>query len=95
MSYQLQYTNQAIKNLKKLPPKHAKILYEWIGINLMDCENPRAVPGYKPLVGTGHGVRYRVGKYRILASVIDDVLTIEIVRIAHRSVVYRNLPKDL
>jgi mRNA interferase RelE/StbE len=95
MSYTLQYSSQAVKNLKKLPPDHAKVLYDWIGDNLLDCENPRTVPGYKPLVGTRNGVRYRVGKYRILVRLTDSILTIKVIRIAHRSTVYQNLPKDL
>jgi mRNA interferase RelE/StbE len=95
MRYTLQYSSQAARNLKKLPSDHAKVLYDWIGNNLLACENPRMVPSYKPLVGTKNGARYRVGKYRILVRLADDVLTIEVVRIAHRSTVYQNLPKDL
>ncbi len=45
---------------------------------------------------SGHGLvgglsgfwRYRVGKYRLICSVQDDVLVIEVIRIAKRDEVY-------
>lgn len=51
-------------------------------------DEPRA-PGCEKL--GGHSDRYRVrqGHYRIVYSVADDVLTVIVVRVGHRSTVYR------
>ncbi|MBQ7594657.1 MAG: type II toxin-antitoxin system RelE/ParE family toxin [Synergistaceae bacterium] len=38
----------------------------------------------------GHGyIRYSVGHYRVICSLHDDVLMIEVVRVGHRSDVYK------
>jgi mRNA interferase RelE/StbE len=52
-------------------------------------EDPRSVG--KPLLGKKYldQWRYRVGDYRILAEIKDDVVTILIVEIGHRREVYR------
>ncbi len=33
--------------------------------------------------------RIRVGTYRIIYSILDDIVTVTIIRVAHRSIVYR------
>lgn len=33
--------------------------------------------------------RYRVGHYRVICSLYDDVLMIEVIRVGHRSDVYK------
>lgn len=33
--------------------------------------------------------RYRVGKYRIICSLHDEILLIEVIRVGHRSDVYK------
>jgi mRNA interferase RelE/StbE len=50
-------------------------------------ENPRP-QGSKKLVGTD-AWRVRVGEYRIIYSIEDNILKIEVVRVAHRKEVYR------
>jgi mRNA interferase RelE/StbE len=50
-------------------------------------ENPRPT-GCKKLVGSP-AWRVRVGQYRIIYTIEDKVLRIEIVRVAHRKEVYR------
>ena len=50
-------------------------------------ENPRP-NGCKKLVGTDSW-RFRVGEYRIVYSIEDNVLLIEVIRVAHRKEVYR------
>ena len=55
--------------------------------NLIDTVNPR-LHG-KALQGEYSGLwRYRVGKYRIIANIQDETITILIVDIGHRSRIY-------
>jgi mRNA interferase RelE/StbE len=51
-------------------------------------ENPRP-PGCKKLIGSESAYRIRAGIYRIIYTVKDDILTVEIIKIDHRSRVYR------
>ena len=88
MSFHVQYTKAALKQLKKMNRFDAQLIVFWIGKNLEGCDNPR-VHG-KGLTANRSGEwRYRVGSYRILCVIQDDVLVIEIFSIGHRSTVYK------
>ncbi|HAN17181.1 MAG TPA: type II toxin-antitoxin system RelE/ParE family toxin [Bacteroidales bacterium] len=45
--------------------------------------------GYKKLKGSDKDYRVRIGDYRILYSVYDNVLIVEVIKIAHRKDVYK------
>ena len=88
MSFHVQYTKAALKQLKKMDRFDAQLVVSWIGKNLEGCDDPR-VHG-KGLTANRSGEwRYRVGSYRILCVIQDDVLVIEIFSIGHRSTVYK------
>jgi mRNA interferase RelE/StbE len=55
------------------------------------ADNPRP-PGSKTLEGTEDLYRVRVGDHRIVYRIEDQVLLVLVVRVAHRSEVYRRLP---
>ena len=90
MSYRVEYSDDAKKSLskmKKKDPMEALRIYNWIGKNLVDCDDPRRTG--KALTGQFKGSwRYRVGDYKILAEIHDDVLVILLIDIGHRSTVY-------
>ena len=90
MSYRVEYSSDAKKSLlkmKKKDPIEALRIYNWIGKNLENCDDPRRTG--KSLTGQYKGSwRYRVGDYRILAEIHDDVLVILLIDIGHRSIVY-------
>lgn len=88
--YTLQYTKQAIKQLSK-PDKPTRILLvKWIENNLMNCDNPYTIPQYKELKGKlSDYVRYRVGNYRIICRVCDQMLIIENVSVGYRREIYK------
>lgn len=87
MRYNVQISNKARKTLKQIDHHQAKIIISWIEKNLDGCSNPRLYG--KTLVGGKKGYwRYRVGSYRIIADIQDNVIRIEIINIAHRREVY-------
>ena len=51
------------------------------------ADNPRPY-GYKKLRGES-GYRIRVGDYRIVYEIFDDIVTVEIIKINHRKEVYK------
>ena len=46
-------------------------------------------PGATKLVGELAAWRIRVGEYRVIYDVVDETLTVTVVRAAHRREVYR------
>ncbi|GAB2499853.1 Plasmid stabilization system protein [Corynebacterium atrinae] len=88
-TYRVQLTAKARKQLKKMDRFDAKILATWIKNNLDGCVDPRAFG--KGLSANRSGEwRYRVGSYRILASIHDSTVTIEVFSIGRRDSVYDN-----
>jgi mRNA interferase RelE/StbE len=66
----------------------ARLITSWIGKNLEGCENPRAHG--KGLTANHSGEwRHRVGDYRILCVIQDEVLLIEVFSIGRRRAVYK------
>ena len=91
MSYSVKYDNNAQKFLEKLEKKNhqdAVMIYNYIGNNLEGCNNPRTIG--KALEGEKQGLwRYRVGDYRLIAVIQDDIVTISIIKIGNRKNVYK------
>ncbi len=93
MTYRLEWSKNATKQLLKIPKQQRLILLKWVKENLDGCSNPRTVPNKKQLQGTNHGWRWRVGSYRILGTIESEKLTVSVVRAGHRQGVYHSLPK--
>ena len=89
MTYHVEFAKTALKEIKKLDKYTASLIIGWIEKNLEGCKNPRAHG--KGLVGNRSGQwRYRVGDYRLIVSIKDEVLTILVVSVGHRKDVYKN-----
>jgi len=88
--YKVEYSEGALSFLEKLGkknPKDARRIYEWIDNNLNNCEEPRRTG--KALTGQFKGSwRYRLGNFRILSEIRDDVLVIFVIEIGSRKRVY-------
>jgi mRNA interferase RelE/StbE len=88
MAFRVEYSKVALIQLKKMNRFDARLVTSWIGKNLEGCEDPRAHG--KGLTASRSGEwRYRVGDYRILCNIKDEVLVIEVFAVGHRSSVYR------
>ena len=87
MIYRVEFTQKALKELKKIDRHTAALILGWIRKNLEGCENPR-LHG-KGLTANRSGEwRYRVGDYRLLAKIDDNKITILIVSVGRRRNVY-------
>ena len=81
--YQVVIEKQAQKQLAKIsPPDYAKIV-----ATLKDLAGDPRPFGYKKLKGRP-GYRIRVGDYRIIYQVKDNILTVFVLIIGHRREVY-------
>ena len=87
MTYKVEYTEQAIKELRKIDKHTQFFILAWIEKNLVDCENPRQHG--KGLTANRSGEwRYRVGDYRIIAEIEDEKVIILVLTVGHRREVY-------
>ncbi|MBQ2741777.1 MAG: type II toxin-antitoxin system RelE/ParE family toxin [Oscillospiraceae bacterium] len=87
MRYTVEFTERAVKDLKKLDRHTATLILGWIRKNLENCENPRQHG--KGLTANKSGQwRYRVGDYRLLAEIEENKIRILILNVGHRRDVY-------
>ncbi|MDR1183895.1 MAG: type II toxin-antitoxin system RelE/ParE family toxin [Coriobacteriales bacterium] len=93
MSYTVIIKKRAEKEIARLDKMNQAIIAHWILENLEGCENPRAVPQGKKLETVKNGWRWRIGVYRLLGTINDSQVTIELFRVGHRREVYRGLPR--
>jgi len=84
-SFNIQWKRSARKELKKLGKKVIPRIVHAVDL-LADEPHPS---GSRKLVGSEHIYRIRVGDYRVVYSMLDDVLCVEIIRVGHRKDVYR------
>ena len=87
MNYRVVFSAQAKKALKKLDRHVYATIVTWNRCNLEGCDNPR-LHG-KGLTANRSGQwRYRIGDYRLIADIQDDIVVILIVTVGHRRDVY-------
>jgi mRNA interferase RelE/StbE len=82
-TYRIEVRPAAARALRKLDPGTRPRIQGAIGLL---AEDPRP-PASRPLRGRP-GYRVRVGDYRIIYTVADDVLLIVVVALGHRREVY-------
>lgn len=83
--YKITFKKSVAKDLRSIPNKDvAKILKK---VDTL-AENPRG-EGCIKLSGNDK-YRVRQGLYRIVYQIKDDVLVVNVVKIAHRSSIYKN-----
>ncbi len=88
ISYHVELTKGAKKDLRKLDPSIRAMIVKWLRKNLENCSDPRAHG--KALSGNLSGLwRYRVGNYRLIAEIRDDRLVILMLEVGHRSEIYQ------
>lgn len=83
--YAIEIKRSAQKELSQLPKSIAEKIVSQIR---MLADNPRP-SGCKKLVGTEYSYRIRVNDYRVVYSVLDSRLIIQVIKIGHRKDVYQ------
>ncbi|HAW11794.1 MAG TPA: type II toxin-antitoxin system mRNA interferase toxin, RelE/StbE family [Chloroflexi bacterium] len=88
MSWQLQYSPQAVRCLRKLDGHEARRIRDYLVDRISTLDDPRSVG--KALRGSDWGDcwRYRTGDYRIIVDILDQEIVIHVLRIGNRKDVY-------
>lgn len=84
--FRVEWSERAVRQLDKLDRQAARAIVRFMAERVQGSERPR-IAG-KPLRGEGLW-RYRVGDYRILCAIQDDVMVVLVVEVGHRREVYR------
>ena len=84
--YELQYSKEALKELKKLDNSVARVIYAWLKKNIDGCVDPRAHGKALSANRTGQW-RYRVGNYRVICKIEDEKVIVLVLTLGHRSTV--------
>lgn len=87
MAWKIEMDKGVQRSMKKLDRNVAKRIIAKLR-EISQLEDPRSTG--KALVGNLAGLwRYRVGDYRIVCDIEDEVLLILVIDVAHRSKVYK------
>lgn len=89
MAWAIEIDADARKDLKKLDPQIAKRILSFLFDRLAKLENPRIVGEALHGPKLGEFWKYRVGDYRIISRIEDDVVTVVVVAIGNRREIYR------
>ena len=87
-SYSLRIKASAAKEIERIEPK--KVRRQIVTRIQTLATNPRP-PGCEKLASAGNRYRVRQAAYRIVYEVRDEELVVVLVKVGHRSTVYKNL----
>lgn len=85
MGYTVDFTTGAAKEIRKLDQGMRKKI---LG-SIVKLETDPRPKGCKKLAGEQNAWRIRIGNFRVLYEIQDNVLTVTVVRVAHRREVYK------
>ena len=83
--YKVIIKKKVLKSLDKIPVVYLASIKDAVN----DLENNPRPFGYRKLEGFENSYRIRIGIYRIIYTIEDDILTVEVVKIDHRSRAYQ------
>jgi mRNA interferase RelE/StbE len=88
LAWAIEYAETAKKQLRKLDKSVARRIVDFMDERVSQGDDPRTLG--KALKGSlGDLWRYRVGDYRILCDIEEQVLTVLVLQIGNRREVYR------
>jgi mRNA interferase RelE/StbE len=87
MAWSIEFSEEAERDFSKLDKPIQRRIFAYLHGRIAASTDPRDFG--KPLLHELAGLwRYRVGDYRVLCSIEEDKLTVLVVEIGHRSVIY-------
>ena len=89
MAWKVELDSAAEHDLDALDPQTAKRILVFLHSRIATLEDPRSIGRALKDSKLSEFWKYRVGDYRIISRIEDDVLRILVVRIGNRREVYR------
>ncbi|HFT3113371.1 TPA: type II toxin-antitoxin system RelE/ParE family toxin [Salmonella enterica subsp. enterica serovar Paratyphi B] len=86
--YRTEYTKRFVKEFKKIDTVHQRVIQKYIETHINNALNPRLTG--KILKGDKtEFIRYRIGDYRLIATIEDEKLLVIALSVGHRKDVYK------
>jgi mRNA interferase RelE/StbE len=89
MAWLIKIRSKAERQLDQLDPQVARRILRFLHERIALLEDPRSIGDALKGTELGDLWKYRVGDYRIIASIEDKLVRILVVRIGNRREVYR------
>jgi mRNA interferase RelE/StbE len=89
MAWRIEFAEAADRELAKLDPQIARRILKVLRERIAPADDPRSIGEALKGSKLGEFWKYRVGDYRLICSIEDQVLRILVLRIGHRKEVYR------
>jgi mRNA interferase RelE/StbE len=89
LAWQIKFDDSAKKDLARLDKQIAKCITDFMRERVAPLDNPRSLGDALKCSEPGEFWKYRVGDYRIIASIEDSAVRILEVKIGNRREVYR------
>ena len=89
MAWTIEYAQSSRKPMERLDPMVRRRIREFLSGRIAGLDDPRQLG--EALQGTRFAGmwRYRVGDYRIVVEIRDEVVTVIVIGVGHRGEVYR------
>ena len=88
MTWKIEIVPSAIKELDKLDRQVAKRILKFLHKRIASIKDPRSIGNALKGSRFGEYWRYRVGDYRIITKIEDNILLILVLRVGHRKQIY-------
>jgi mRNA interferase RelE/StbE len=89
MACNIKIDSAAIRDLDKIAPPIAKRILLFLHERVATLDDPRSIGEALKGSKLGGYWKYRVGDYRIITKIEDDVLQVFVIKIGNRREVYR------
>jgi len=89
LAWQIEFEAAALKELARLDSQTARRILRFLKDRLAPVSDPRSLGQALKGERFGEFWKYRVGDYRVIARIEDRRLVILVIRIGHRSAVYK------
>jgi mRNA interferase RelE/StbE len=88
MTWKIEIIPSVIKELDKLDQQAAKRILKFLHKRIASLKDPRSIGNALKGSRFGEFWRYRVGDYRIITKIEDNILLIIVLRVGHRKQIY-------
>jgi mRNA interferase RelE/StbE len=88
-AWTIEFAASAARQLRKLDRLVARRVIAFLSERVATAADPRSLGEALKGDALGRFWKYRVGDYRVIAEIRDHEIRIVVVRLGHRSVVYR------
>jgi mRNA interferase RelE/StbE len=90
LAWEIEFSEAGFKNISSLDKPVATRIRKFLLERLAELDDPRSIGEALKGASLGDYWKYRVGDYRVIATIEDSAVRILVVRIGNRKDVYRS-----